>query len=190
MSDRTSGISRAGRKFLANMGIPEHYVADMRHRKEWVNCSEELREVGRYFAWGFRTCTSGHRLTNSRGRCIQCHPATIGFVLRHTRPGWLYVAQASGVPLTKIGIARDVAGRLVQLNAHRLAGVESWEPVYSDYCERPAALEAELHRRLSDYRQAVPYERKGGQMGREVFACRPHMVLNVLAQIYAERAEW
>ena len=190
MPDLSPRLSRADSVFLASHGIPEDYVADMRHRAAWASCSDELRDICCYFAWGFRKCDSGHRLTNSRGRCIQCHPSTIGFVLRHARPGWLYIAAASGKSLTKVGIARDVDSRLTQLNAHRLAGVRLWEAVYAEHFERPAALEAEMHRRLSGYRKVVPYDRKGGQIGREVFDCQPDVALDVLAEIYAERADW
>lgn len=183
-------MSHAEGAFLAAHAIPAEYVADMQHRADWANCSDELRAVCCYFAWGFRECASGHRLTNSRGRCIQCYPSTIAFVLRHARPGWLYIAAADGKPLTKVGIASDVDSRLAQLNAHRLAGVCRWQAVHRDFCERPAALEAELHRRLRKYRHDLPYDRKGGQVGREVFCCTSAEAINALAEIYSDKPDW
>uniref|UniRef100_UPI00345BDCA0 GIY-YIG nuclease family protein n=1 Tax=Sphingomonas bacterium TaxID=1895847 RepID=UPI00345BDCA0 len=162
----------------------------MRHRADWASCSDELRTVSCFFAWGFRRCIFGHRLTNGRGRCLQCHPATVAFVLRHARPGWLYIAVADCKRLTKVGIGADVAERLRQLNAHRLAGVCRWEAVHADWCKNPAALEAELHRRLAKYREESSYDRKGGQVGREVFACSPSDAINALAEIYSGQPDW
>lgn len=190
MSDLRPKLSRTERIFLAEKRVPIEFVADMRHRSDWASCSDELRACLCYFAWGFRKCEDGHRLTNGKGRCIQCHPATIGFVMRHARPGWLYIAKADGKRLTKVGIASDVDSRLAQLNAHRLAGVACWRPAHVEYCENPAALEAELIRRLENYRQVLPYERKGGQVGREVFACTPAKAIEALAEIYLERPDW
>ncbi|WP_082635246.1 GIY-YIG nuclease family protein [Sphingobium baderi] len=135
------------------------------------------------------TGSEGHRLTNGKGRCIQCHPATIGFVLRHARPGWIYIAVAHGKQLTKVGIGADVEERLRQLNAHRLAGISRWDLVYSDWSEKPATLEAELHRRLAKYRQEFSYDRKGGQIGREVFACSAAQAITALAEIYADEPD-
>lgn len=177
-------LNRTERLFLEANSIPEEYVADMRHRADWASCSDELRAVACFFAWRFRQCALGHRLTNGRGRCVQCHPSTVAFVLRHARPGWLYIAVADDKRLTKVGIAADVADRLRQLNAHRLAGVSRWRAVHVDWCKNPTALEAELLRRLSEYREEVRYDRKGGQVGREVFACSPADAINALAVIY------
>lgn len=184
------GLTISERTFLESHGVLETHVADMRHRADWACCGEDLRDVGCFFAWGFRECVSGHRLTNGRGRCIQCHPSTIAFVLRHARPGWLYIAVAEGGRLTKVGIAGDVAARLRQLNAHRLAGVREWRVVHSDWCRRPAALEAELMRRLAPQRRDVPYARKGGQVSREVFVCSAGEAITTLAEIYADRQDW
>lgn len=183
-------LTRADRAFLAAHNIPAEYVADMRDRADWANCSDELRQLCCYFAWGFRTCDFGHRLTNSKGRCIQCHTSTIAFVLRHTRSGWLYIAEADGKQLTKVGVASDVQSRLAQLNAHRLDGVSFWRVIYTDFCKNPAALEAELHRHLADYRRDLRYDRKGGQVSREVFACAPATALDALAEIYHEIPDW
>jgi hypothetical protein len=76
------------------------------------------------------------------------------------------------------------------LNAHRLAGVCHWHAVYADWCENPAALEAELHRRLAQYRECYSYDRKGGQVGREVFSCSPADAIGALAEIYSIRPDW
>lgn len=176
-------LTRAERSFLASNNIPEAFVADMRHRAPWANCSDELRASGCFFAWGFRKCADGHRLSNGKGRCIQCHPATIGFVLRHAKPGWLYIATTGTKMLTKVGSAADVPKRLRQLNAHRLAGVSDWRAVHIDWCDRPAAIEAELHRALAGFRKSVMYDRKGGQESREVFACSPAEAISALAEV-------
>lgn len=183
-------LTRAERSFLASQKVPEALVADMRHRADWASCSEELRAIGCFFAWGFRKCADGHRLSNGKGRCIQCHPASIGFVLRHAKPGWLYIATTDTKNLTKVGSAADVPKRLQQMNAHRLAGTNDWQAVHIDWCDRPAALEVELHRALARLRQSVTYDRKGGQEGREVFACSPAEAITALAEIYAVQPDW
>lgn len=110
-------------------------------------------------------------------------------MLRHARPGWIYIAVAHGKQLTKVGIGADVEERLRQLNAHRLAGISRWDLVYSDWSEKPATLEAELHRRLAKYRQEFSYDRKGGQIGREVFACSAAQAITALAEIYADEPD-
>ena len=183
-------LTRAEKSFLASKNIPEALVADMRHRAPWATCSDELRASGCFFAWGFRKCAEGHRLSNGKGRCIQCHPATIGFVLRHAKPGWLYIATSHTAKLTKVGSSADVAKRLRQMNAHRLAGVGDWRAVHIDWCDRPAALEDELHRALALFRTAVAYDRKGGQESREVYACSPADAITALSDIYAVRPDW
>ncbi|RYE03446.1 MAG: GIY-YIG nuclease family protein [Sphingomonadales bacterium] len=190
MAGPTFRLTRVEQAFLLANDIPQNYVADMRHRADWASCSAELRAVGCFFAWGFRKCATGHRLTNSRGQCIQCHSATIAFVMRHARPGWLYIAVADCEQLIKVGIGADVDARLRQLNAHRLAGVRRWQAVHTDWCENPAALEAEVHRRLATFRAACSYDRKGGQIGREVFACSPADAISALAEIYSDKPLW
>lgn len=190
MVEAAPKLTRAERSFLASKKVPETLVADMRHRAPWSNCSDELRASGCFFAWGFRVCVDGHRLSNGKGRCIQCHPATIGFVLRHARPGWLYIATTHAGKLTKVGSAANVPERLRQMNAHRLAGVSDWQAVHIDWCDRPASLEAELHRALTQFRKSVTYDRKGGQESREVFACSPAEAITALAEIYAVRPDW
>jgi hypothetical protein len=90
----------------------------------------------------------------------------------------------------KVGIGADVGDRLQQLNAHRLAGVKRWRAVHTDWCENPAALEAELLSRLVTFRENARYERKGGQTGREVFACSPVDAIDALAEIYSEQPDW
>lgn len=190
MAGKAPRMNRAERAFLKAKNIPEVFVADMRHRADWASCSDELRETATFFAWGFRTCTEGHRITNSKGQCIQCDPPVIGFVLRHARPGWLYIAVSDCNRLIKVGIGADVGDRLQQLNAHRLAGVKKWRAVHTDWCENPAALEAELLRRLVRFRENARYERKGGQTGREVLACSPVDAIDALAEIYSERPDW
>lgn len=177
--------------FLEREGIGLHYVADMRDRVDWQHCSEFLHAIDCYVAWGFRQCSEGHRLTNSRGQCIQCDKQSIGFMRGWIHSGEVYLIVSAKGRLVKIGWAGDAEHRLKGLRAENHAGVSDWRPLRRLLCNQPARLEKALHDRLDRFREPTLYMRYNiARRSRELFSCSPATAVRTWNRLLAERPEW
>lgn len=96
-------IRKDEKAFLERHGIPEEYVADMRHKSEWASCAEFMHPIECYVAWGFRKCALGHRITTAKGKCLQCNTASIGYLKGYWTEGYVYLLASQSEEIVKVG---------------------------------------------------------------------------------------
>ena len=177
--------------FLAQHGIPEDRVADMRVRADWASCAEFMHPIGCYVAWGFRRCDQGHRLTTAKGKCIQCDTRPIGFMKGYWTPGHVYLLVSESHRIVKVGWSSSLQKRVGELRSERIAFAEDWLLVRSHFCTQPALLEKALHNQLAKHRAPTDYmrhliPRKAG----EIFSCSRITAVRAWSRVLLSRAEW
>jgi hypothetical protein len=177
--------------FLERHGIPEQCVADMRHRADWASCAEFMHPIDCYVAWGFRQCDLGHRLTTARGKCLQCNPASIGFMKGYWTEGYVYLLASQSEEIVKVGWSSDIEKRFRELLSERVGSVSDWQVIRTFLCGQPAALEKALHDRLVNHREVRQYMRhRISREARELFSCSKRTALRAWNEVVASRSEW
>lgn len=145
-----------------------------------------LKEKGMLLAWGVTPCTKhGHRLRNSRGRCVMCDPATLAYSRRHREPGYIYVAYSPTLKLVKIGMTKDKSDRVRQLNMANLGDFNDWEIRKSVHCQSAGELETAVQRKLAKFQVDTPFASKDGYC-RETYKCGLRTAINALRDVISE----
>lgn len=184
--------------FLRRQGIAARWVLDATPIRDWTMsvCQARMIETSTYLVVGHRPrCPAGHRLTNRRGRCVQCDPAILKKTREAVRHGHVYLAESAGTGLVKIGSCNDLTKRERELNHHdTYAGARDWRIRDSHFTIACGMFETALHRRLDRHRVDGRSDRYGTpQRTRELFGCsyrtaRRHMLDEIVttASLYAE----
>lgn len=170
--------------FLSEAGVHPNWVFDASQMPSKAECRRQMRGSNTYIALGLAICPEGHRLSSSRGECVQCKPGLLKLIKRHISPGYVYVAVARRDQLIKIGSCSDLTTRAANLNEHTYAGASDWRLRTSVYTWQAARLEHELHQLLLEWRVRVSYHRFNKfSTANEVFRCTPRRANGALRQL-------
>ena len=162
------------RQLLDREGIPGRWVLDATDLRAWslAHCRSTMTESSTCLAVGFRRCDRGHRLMNSRGKCVQCDPGLLRQTRRWTQRGFVYLAVSRSMKLVKLGSCQDLEERQRTLRDHTWAGASDWR-LRDHHCTIAAGMfEHDVSKRLARFQVITPYNRYGrNTYTREVYNC-------------------
>ncbi|MDO8978794.1 MAG: GIY-YIG nuclease family protein [Afipia sp.] len=159
---------------LARHGLSEDDVYDGRLETK-IGREMSAKEAGKDLILTSARCRtdSSHRIRTRAGHCFQCKPMRIAFQVRHSSPGYVYIAGSKSGRVVKLGTASDLAQRERQLRAERYGGHSDWEIVFSTRSDQAGKLESEASARLSNKRVFSNYIKDGNiQTASEILRCR------------------
>ena len=131
-----------------------------------------MRAINAAVAVNLRKCVQGHRITNGKGKCLQCYPGQLIFIRRWMEQGFVYLAESKRLALIKVGTCKNLDERELSLNQHTYGGSSDW--VMKTWVESSHAgqLEHKLTLALKDWREEIEYDRYWKQTyGKELFCC-------------------
>lgn len=184
-------LTKSERQFLKDKEIGEHWLFDAMRMPTIAECKRQMREANAFVAVGLRRCDEGHRLTNGRGKCLQCNPGSLKHIRPWIEPGLVYLAESKEQRLVKVGNCKNLDARERTLNDHTYAGAADW--LMKAYCEakQPARLEHRIGAELEDWRMVVSYDRYGKPTyGREVFHCTYRRAKAALQRLLEQDTLW
>lgn len=121
---------------------------------------------------GFGQCDRGHRLMNSRGKCVQCNPRLLIRTRRWIGYGYVYLAESPSLKLIKLGSCQDLAERHRTLNAEGYAGAYDWRLRIYHSTIAAEMFEHDVRRRLARHQINLTYMRYGRETrAQEVYRC-------------------
>jgi hypothetical protein len=130
---------------------------------------------------GFRQCAFGHRLSNSRGRCVQCQPNLLNRTHRWIDDGFVYLAESKAVKLIKLGVCQDLTKREKTLNGHTWAGTDDWTMRTYHWTIAAGMFEHAVGKRLERFKAVTSYFRYGRATStKEVYVCSLRTAKNAM----------
>ena len=170
--------------FLASQGLSIADVYDATDEKRTVY-RDKARQSDCILVLSTACKAKGHRLRSRAGKCVQCNTAMLGFLTRHRKPGFVYIAQSTRGLLFKIGSCENVEAREIHLNRQRYAGCSDWRIIEKQRVEQAGATEFLIHNALSDFRVSSIYDRGDKlQDAREAF-CASEAVVRAAFKAHA-----
>lgn len=144
-----------------------------------------MREGGYWVAIGVTPCKeSGHMLRSRAGHCIQCDPARITYLKKHSIPGRVYVAWSAAKGLVKIGVTNNTQKRVVLLNSDGYGGAYDWKLVRAWECDEAGKVETKAHQNLESHAAGGLYLKNDKAIeSKELFACAAEHAVHVIEQI-------
>ncbi|MEI7931735.1 MAG: GIY-YIG nuclease family protein [Alphaproteobacteria bacterium] len=135
--------------------------------------SEEMKVVGKHFAFGVTPCAAaGHTLRSRAGHCIQCDTAKIAFSRRHAQSGTIYLAGSIEAGLLKIGVTQDISERVDLLRAQKYGGASDWDILVHAMADMAGQVEFLAQDRLRKYQVTGSYFKNGREQAcYELFRC-------------------
>ena len=160
------------KRFLAREGIPQRWVADASQcqtsgdRKFWMDTTSTCLAVG------FHRCEQGHRLANTRGKCVECDPSLLSRTRRWTAEGYVYLAESRWAKLIKLGSCGDFEERERTLNARTYAGYDDWCVRLCHYTVAAEMFEYEMSTHLERFTEPTLFlEYRRQKTAMEVYRC-------------------
>lgn len=165
--------------FLRHVGISENSVFDATNLPP-SKYRTLMKDRSAIIAWGVTPCRAmGHRLRDSHGHCVMCHPASLSHAKRYHVDAYVYVAYSASTRLVKVGYSKDLNDRVRQMSLHKLGGANDWTIFESVLCNDAGRVEANVHNALAKYQYVTEYSAKEG-ICREVFRCLPRVAVKAL----------
>lgn len=132
-----------------------------------------MMKTGQHFAFGVTPCKKGgHTIRTKYGYCVQCKPDKISYMLRHGRPGNVYVAGSQARRLIKIGSSTEMDERVYNLNLFKYGGASDWVILVTAASEEAGRIEARAQERLNEFKCSSTYFRSGMETTcYELFQC-------------------
>lgn len=145
-----------------------------------------MTEIGANFYYSDSLCQkAGHALRTKPGHCIQCDTSKIAFQSRSSASGYVYLAQAAGCKLLKIGYSNaHPADRIQYLNREAYGGVPDWDLKKVVYIDSDAGrTEFLIHSILEHDRANATYTNQKGVVVecKEIFSCSLDKALRAFA---------
>ena len=170
--------------FLTSQGLSIADVYDAKDEKRKVY-TDKARQSDCILVLSTRCKAHGHRLRSRAGKCVQCDTAQLGFLTRHSKPGFVYIAQSTQGRLFKVGSCEDVKAREIHLNRQRYAGCSDWRIIEKQRVEQAGATEFLIHSALSNFRVSSTYDRGDKlQLAREAF-CASEVIVRAAFKAHA-----
>jgi hypothetical protein len=144
--------------------------------------AQAMSSHGFDFAYNCVPCkNAGHRLRTRANHCIQCYPARIAFIMRHTSKGFVYIAFSESTALVKVGCTSNISHRQSTLNSLAYGRTNDWTIVASKPSQRMGEDETAIHRILTQYRIHGTYIRDGvSQFCNELYLCNLNTAIGAL----------
>lgn len=169
--------------FLKTQGLAADDVFDAQGRPI-KDIRGEAKALGKMLVVGVPCGSGGHRLRTRHGHCVQCKPATLGYLKRASAFGDVYIAVSPSLKWTKVGSTTNREQRFAKLNFDAYGNASDWRPVFWITAEQSGRVELDTHRKLSRYSVEATYIKDGKpQVSRECFTCPAIVALNAIVQI-------
>jgi len=173
--------------FLKTQGLSAGDVFDTKGRSV-KEVKEEAKALGKVLVVGVPCGSGGHRLRTRHGHCVQCKPATLGYLKRVSVFGDVYVAVSQSLKWTKVGSTTNREQRFAKLNFDAYGNASDWRPVFWITAEQSGRIELDAHRMLSRYSVEATYTKDGKpQASRECFACSAIVAMNAIVNLIARQ---
>lgn len=184
-------LLKSERIFLSTHDIDEKFVFDASRCVSIADAKRQMSSLGKFLAFGFRECDSGHRIMNGRGVCMQCYPRKLSHIRGWITPGIVYLAESASSGLIKIGWCADATERQQTLNDHNYGDASDWQMRNLCYAEQPAALEHAIDQKLRAWKEVIEYYRyRKLDRTRETYRCSYRRALAVFRQLAFDEGPW
>lgn len=177
-------------EFLKHHDIPLEKVFDASGLSAAVY-NQRMKDGGYWIAFGVTPCgAAGHTLRTRHGQCIQCKPANLSYIKRHSLPGVVYVAYSLSERIVKIGTSQR-SDRIDHLNSYRYGGASDWMKHYSVPCDDAGKVETTAHTILSAFSvRGRSYFKDGGWIScDELFSCSVEQAVEAVKSALASNGQ-
>lgn len=178
------------RRFLLHHRVPLSAVFDAtglspRCYRAAMKAADALVAIG-----VARCRASEHAMRTRAGHCVQCNPAGLGFLRRHTAPGSVYVAYSEREQIAKVGSSQYPNVRIEELNRKAYGGASDWYLYKSFATAEAGRTEALAQWRLRDHWVRRTYF-WAGQFREcyELFECAAHVANEAVLTALIEAGE-
>ena len=138
---------------------------------------------GYVVAIGVTACEIGHKMKSKRGKCVQCHPATLAYSKRYYEPAIVYVAYSKAGEIAKVGHTTvGMPRRIALLRNQKCGGYSDWVEQCSRWCPEGPRVEDEIHALLSDFRTIREYGSRQGT-SRELYSCPAYKAIGAYIRV-------
>lgn len=178
-------LSGSERDFLIHHRIDPDTLWDVRgwRSAEW---KPQAKLLGVDFVLG-EDCPYGHRLRTRYNHCIQCNVAAIAFLLRHGKPGWVYLAHSKTSKVVKVGSTKDLTDRLRNLNSQGYGNCVDWEYIAKAYANRMGELERKIRNAIPGAPVSATYRHRYSlETNKEMIASSPSVASRHFNRVVAE----
>ena len=150
-----------------------------------------MKKTGQHFAFGVTPCkSSGHTIRTKYGHCVQCKPDKIAYMMRHGKPGEVYIAGSRMKKLIKIGSSNEIDERLYNLNLVKYGGASDWKILLIVASKEAGRIESRAQERLGEFKVTSTYVRTGVEITcYELFRCSYSRAKSALVEILPKDAE-
>jgi hypothetical protein len=154
-------VTTEQRNFLYSLKLPLSTVFDATGMQRTAY-QLEMKRDGKLIAIGVTPCAKGgHAMRSRNGHCLQCSTSSLGFLLRHRDPGYVYIAASRKQHLIKVGSTTYLERRAQQLVHFKYGSVDDWLIVASAKFAEAQKVEYEIHDDLRDKKYPATYTRSG-----------------------------
>lgn len=124
----------------------------------------------------------GHRIVDRYNHCIQCSPASLEYVARYYRDGFIYIAGSLEIEALKIGMSNNLSQREYKLLFDAYGGATDWELLFHMKVPRAGRVERDATRSLARYSVTANYLKDGAktQKAIEIVRCSYANALNAI----------
>lgn len=154
-------LTKSDRIFVERHRIPQSKLFNA-EKLATAALKVAMKEAGAWIAVNARGCgKSGHTIRTNGGHCAECEPKRVGFAMRNTKPGLVYLAISKNKNLLKIGMTIDLDRRQAQLNGYAYGDCRDW--TITHYIDSPEAgrEEFEAQSLLSQFSTSGRYFKDG-----------------------------